>query len=122
VDQVDLPLLAGGDHQVRVAGDAGRVGQQQRRAGAEVRVGPVQGGDVVGDEVVRDLEAPAVGVLAGGAGGRVGDHLDQRLVVVGVCREAGGVQGGRSAAAVAGLEVEGAAVGLDAAPAAALPH
>ena len=34
VDQVDLALLAGGDQQVGVAGDADRIGQHQRGAGS----------------------------------------------------------------------------------------
>src|SRR5207253_5195271 len=112
VDHVDLPFLAAGDHQVGMSGNACRVGQEKRGAGAEVRIGPIQGGDVVGDEVVGNLAAPAIGVLISGAGGRVGDDLDQRFIVVGTGREAAGVQGGGAAAAVAGLEIEGAAVGL----------
>src|SRR5262249_20576981 len=66
---------------------------------------------------------PAVVVLAGGGGGRVGDHLDERLVIVAVGGEAVGVERGVAVAAgaVAGLEVEGAAVGLEGEPAAALP-
>ena len=95
--------------QVRMAGDAGRVGQHQGRAGAEILVGVVERVDVVGCEVIDDLQAPAIGILVGRGGGRVGLDLDQGFVIVVVGGEAVGIEGRRAAArvAVAGFKVEG---------------
>ena len=42
VSQVELPLLAAGDDEMKMARDAGGIRQQQRRAGAEILVGTVQ--------------------------------------------------------------------------------
>ncbi len=109
VEQVDRAFLAGGHDQVRMAGDAGRVGQHQGRAGAEILVGVVERVDVVGCEVIDDFQAPAIGILVGRGGGRVGLDLDQGFVIVIVGGEAVGIEGRRAAArvAVAGFKVEG---------------
>src|SRR5439155_11102526 len=88
VDQIDLAFLAAGDHQVWMTGDAGRIGQQHRRAGAEIRVGIVQGRNVVGNEIVCHLQSPTVRVLVGGSGSRSGHGVGQSSGVVGVGREA----------------------------------
>ena len=109
VEQVDRAFLAGGHDQVRMAGDAGRVGQHQGRAGAEILVGVVERVDVVGCEVIDDFQAPAIGILVGRRGGRVGLDLDQGFVIVIVGGEAVGIEGRIAAAgvAVAGFKVEG---------------
>src|SRR5205807_7996308 len=118
---INLPFLAAGDHEVgRQYYAAGGVGQEERSARAKVGVGAVECGDIVGSEVVGHLEAPAVGVLSRGRA-PIRHHLDERLVVVGIRWKALGVQCRRPAAAVAGLEVESAAVGLEGEPTASLP-
>src|SRR6266849_6536000 len=110
-----------------MTGNTGGVGKEQWRARAEVRVGAVQVCDVIRNEIIGYFEPPAVGVLRSRIDGRlrkggVRNHLDQGFVVVGVSGETVRIQGGRSAAAVAGFEVEGAAVRLEGESAAALPN
>ena len=95
------------------------IGQWRIRGSVAAR--RVQGRHVVGDEIVGYLDAPAVGALMIGGRRGIGHHFDDVFVVVVVGGETVGIERRGAAAAVAGLEVEGAAVRLELHPPAASP-
>ena len=121
IDEIQLPFLATGHHQMWMTGDTRRIGQQDRRSGAEVRVRVVESLHIERNEIVRNLEAPAVDVLMSRPGGRVGHDLHKRLVVVAVRRKAARVECRSTAATVARLEIKGTAIRLEGQSTAPLP-
>src|SRR4051794_28350029 len=107
---------------MRVGGAAVRVGHDHAGGRPDVIAVVTEVEDIERREVIDDLQAPTVGVLALRDGGRVGGNLKNGVAVVGDDREAlrvearhrpgrggGGVRGG--AAAV--VAVEGAAARFD---------
>ena len=98
-------------------------GSSTGAAGAEILVGIIQGGLVVGDEVVGHSEAPAIGVLVGGGRSGVGHDFDESVVIVAVAGKTVGVESriGVAARAVARVEIKGTPVRLEGEAAATLP-